>query len=409
MNLTKDSVVDTKLNEVGRFPYFLFLAYNIFKKHHGHENIEFKINNSYIPDEKFESLNILVEEVKDIIDLNDLTGRDFEEKLIEDVLLHITVFYPIIVIKNSVSTNNNGHTLRNVFFRATFQKNRGLNASLYRTLLSRLEFSKNYLHSHAHTSQFDTYSPFCLGNGPIKSTGRDFTHIMFDISPFTGQTTDSFILIANKFRIEMDELLKVESEAGGPYQRYHRMIESLGQVKYNPMLLEHYKASSVPVSEVQHFLSNNRIFETVMNNCEVILTQERDNLTKIELLPNLLALSRALENIGLEISNSRNCYLNINDIEHEKVFVENFRDWVAAEDQNETVTQKDIFFKDKRMSLRIISNNKYFSIDTPVESTLIKVHNPSYMYKIVMVIEEYCNLRLTNNQILEDTKLLKQK
>lgn len=412
MDLNEKILIESKKREVGRFPYFFFLLFNVFKKQYGEINIEFTLFNKVIDAKHFESELTLIKYFKGLIPNAEPNSQSFLSLAGEaEYCPTITVFFPKVVIKNPNIANTTGHLMRNIFFKIKFSKSY-LNAYLFRNLLSNVEYNSKYMHSHANTNQFSYYSTYCLGNGPISNTCREMSRSLFSDRNFTAEDIDNFILIASKFALEFGELLAYESDDGIAYTRYTVLYQYLNN-EYIRNNLSRYENSQVDMSVLSHTLKKDNIYQTVLDNCEIKTTKKKGEILSIKLIPDLIQLSDALLNLGIDYNNSSTpVYLDINDVTNEFAYFKNSynrnvnRGRVITDD---LYLDTEISFNNIPLRLRVINNNKYFSNDATPVNNLIRVHNIDYLFSLVSFINQYINVRLQHNENLELNKKLKNK
>lgn len=122
---------------------------------------------------------------------------------------NIIVYYPEITLTNEYKEE---HTIYDVYIKIQLREHRITNFTINRSTYSKTEILSGYIHSHTahrnirtYSSDFREYTDMCLGTGPIRTTLDTLRNI------------DCPIEMIGLFCQELDNYLKVESLAGGPY------------------------------------------------------------------------------------------------------------------------------------------------------------------------------------------------
>lgn len=124
-------------------------------------------------------------------------------------LLNIITYYPSLTL-----TNDSGkqYTVYGIYVKTAFPE---FTVSMGRTIYNTDEIKVGYRHSHISRGNFTNISSFCTGN-------RD-TPINKMVSKYYNDTYGNFETFIQSFIIEVERMIRIESNAGGPYITFNEV------------------------------------------------------------------------------------------------------------------------------------------------------------------------------------------
>lgn len=142
-------------------------------------------------------------------DLQQLPKEIYENSSTRAAL--IIIHFPEFTITNEFDET---HIIKDMYVRISVKEDKTIGANIegQRSTLTDKEYASYYCHSHL-PSGFGCWEKFCLGKGPIKDTL---------LSLIDHGSEDLWLLFCG----ELEEFLKVESLAGGPYIKISNISNS---------------------------------------------------------------------------------------------------------------------------------------------------------------------------------------
>ena len=124
-------------------------------------------------------------------------------------LLNIITYYPSLTL-----TNDSGkqYTVYGIYVQTTFPK---FNVCMGRTIYNTDEIKVGYKHSHIRRGYFTDISSFCTGNNDTPINKMKSKYISGEYGNF-----ETFI---QSFIIEVERMIRIESNAGGPYITFNEV------------------------------------------------------------------------------------------------------------------------------------------------------------------------------------------
>lgn len=137
--------------------------------------------------------------------------------------LNIITYYPSLTL-----TNDSGkqYTVYGIYVQTTFPE---FNVYMGRTTYNTDEIKVGYRHSHIRRSHFTDISSFCTGNNDTPINKMKSKYISGEYSNF-----ETFI---QSFIIEVERMIRIESNAGGPYITFNEVGKSSVNIPLRVKLL----------------------------------------------------------------------------------------------------------------------------------------------------------------------------
>ena len=145
-------------------------------------------------------------------------------------VLNIITYYPSLTL-----TNDSGkqYTVYGIYVKTSFPE---FTVFMGRTIYNTDEIKVGYRHSHISKGNFLDISSFCTGN-------RD-TPINKMVSKYDNNTYGNFETFIQSFIIEVERMIRIESNAGGPYITFNEV----GKTSVNTPL----RVKLLPVSYIDN-------------------------------------------------------------------------------------------------------------------------------------------------------------
>lgn len=235
------------------------------------------------------------EDIENIENIDIKFLNDFKNlTLLRYLQLSVIIKFDEIIIKNSL---NNEGLLKDIYvkFDLNFTKiNDGYNCNLNDISLKGLrstrynyELESNYIHSHLPLSnQFEDFTNFCIGTGPLALVMIELKRKDFNIIKFKG------------FLYQIKSYLEWESIEGGPYIRLSNRNNSHNSQYYLNTYCFYYNYRISDYSIYCSYNHSHYSFNTIENNKEVLLN-ELIKYVNINLNNNAI---KDINNIDLKIS-----------------------------------------------------------------------------------------------------------
>lgn len=154
-----------------------------------------------------------------------------DERMLENTsidLVNITVYFPEITLTNDYGAK---HTITDVYVRTYFKS---LHICLARTSFTEKEIAVGYIHSHVNSGQFYSLSDFCTGsaNTPINTVRRNIRNYMDN-----NDNSEDFRNSIEAFIIEVERMIMVESNDGGPYIQFSQVYKGFRGSTSSPIFI----------------------------------------------------------------------------------------------------------------------------------------------------------------------------
>lgn len=151
-------------------------------------------------------------------------------------LLNIITYYPSLTL-----TNDSGkqYTVYDIYVQTTFPE---FVVSMGRTTYSTEEIKVGYRHSHISRGNFTDISSFCTGN-------RD-TPINKMVSKYYNNTYGNFETFIQSFIIEVERMIRIESNAGGPYITFNEVRKNSVNIPLRVKLLPEAHIDSLRIKDI---------------------------------------------------------------------------------------------------------------------------------------------------------------
>lgn len=174
------------------------------------------IINAYLdfyPDDRVD-IQIYNANLKQALD-DDADGKEVSQDTLDYIsncrygLLNIITYYPSLTLTND---SEKQYTVYDIYVQTIFPE---FIVAMGRTTYSTEEIKVGYRHSHIHRGNFTDISSFCTGN-------RD-TPINKMVSKYDNNTYGNFETFIQSFIIEVERMIRIESNAGGPYITFNEV------------------------------------------------------------------------------------------------------------------------------------------------------------------------------------------
>lgn len=164
-------------------------------------------------------------------------------------LLNIITYYPSLTL-----TNDSGkqYTVYGIYVKAAFPE---FIVSMGRTTYNTDEIKVGYRHSHISRGNFTDITSFCTGN-------RD-TPINKMVSKYYNNTYGNFETFIQSFIIEVERMIRIESNAGGPYITFNEV----GKTSVNTPL----RVKLLPESYIDNLRDKNIFLKFIDYYCSLRL------------------------------------------------------------------------------------------------------------------------------------------
>lgn len=231
----------------------LHKIYDIFEEYYGEDRVDIQYINQ--------------EALDQIIPLSSLL---YPEKV---SIFNIIVYFPEIIITNDYKET---HTIYDTYCKISVSADGSYKEfKIARATLDKQEYLTGYVHSHATTSSrlvTGVWRDFCFGSSIICDTLRKVSL----------NNLDSWSL----FCLQLDELLKVESNEGVPYKSLNTIYSN----EENSFIKNKYSVSFICIvlssQDVEYLLSNYNFKFEIVNNTVAIAEPMTDfaiNISKLYL------------------------------------------------------------------------------------------------------------------------------
>lgn len=173
-----------------------------------------------------------------------------DKRMLENIsidLVNITVYFPKVTLTNDYE---NKYTITDVYVRIYSQS---LLIYLARTSFTEEEVKVGYVHSHVNSGQFYSFSSFCTGSAdtPINMVKRNIRNYIDN-----KDNSEGFRNSIEAFIIEVERMIRIESNAGGPYIQFSQVSKGIRSSATSPIfvvphfnlalkLMSHVSVSSV--------------------------------------------------------------------------------------------------------------------------------------------------------------------
>lgn len=190
---------------------------------------------------------------------------DSIERILEEVehpVIDVMVWFPAVYITNSKHPSLK-HKIRDLYVTTSIEENNDvrINISGHRSTFTTDEILADYSHSHLNGFEYgyNKYNRFCLGTAHIVTVKSDLENMLLNPDS-TPEFKNAFIFKSISYFEELRNMVKIESEEGGPYRRIMRFARrnsentvpvytSAAQV-LNPTELEEFSGKVPEVIEI---------------------------------------------------------------------------------------------------------------------------------------------------------------
>lgn len=189
-----------------------------------------------------------------VIDLP-LTPDSIERILgeIENPTIDVMIWFPAVYITNSAYPALR-HKIRDLYVTTSIKKDNyvHINISGNRGTFTKDEVLADYAHSHINGANYgySKYNRFCLGTAHIVTVKSDLENMLLDPDSTSG-FKNALIFKSISYFEELRNMVKIESEEGGPYKRIMRFARGdSGRTESIPT----YAANVVQYADLEEFL-----------------------------------------------------------------------------------------------------------------------------------------------------------
>ena len=214
------------------------------------------IINAYLdfyPDDRVD-IQIDNADLKQALD-DDADGKEVSQDTLDYInncnfdLLNIITYYPSLTL-----TNDSGkqYTVYGIYVETAFPE---FTVSMGRTIYNTEEIKVGYRHSHISRGNFTDISSFCTGNN---GTPINKMRLKYSIGRY-----GNFETFIQSFIIEVERMIRIESNAGGPYITFNEV----GKTSVNTPL----RVKLLPESYIDNLRDKNTFLKFVDYYCSLRL------------------------------------------------------------------------------------------------------------------------------------------